>query len=566
MKIITPFILVCIFLLSIPLNAQNVSGSRHNLSASGSGTVKSMNDDGVCMFCHTSHSPNPKGPMWNQKKSGAIYTLYDSSTLDALPGQPDGASMLCLSCHDGTVALGNTAKNSKSMSFARRMTKRGNLGTDLSDDHPISFVYDASLVAQDGDLKDPVSLSPHVLDGNNKLQCTSCHDSHKDLEGNFLKRTAEFSDLCFSCHDKEFWGNSSHNTSNSTWNGSGDNPWSHLDKPYPSVAQNACANCHDVHNADGKERLLKRAIEEENCMDCHNGNVSSSNIQLEMSKPFRHDVYSYTGIHDPVESDINKTRHVECVDCHNAHASNGIKSVAPLVNGANLGVKGIDQSGVELEKSVNEYEICFRCHSDNPMTPEYTARYLGTANTRMDFNPTNVSFHPVIERGKNNNPRSLIAPYDANSQIYCSSCHASDGQNAPAGPHGSIYPRILKANYNMEKAPMLGKSWPSLIQTNFALCFECHDVNSVTTIHEEISDGHFMETIGCNACHDPHGYEGGNLSENGYLINFDQSVIQPNPINGLMIDLDAKKCFMTCHDPGGNVNYTHKDTGDNFYK
>jgi hypothetical protein len=73
-----------------------------------------------------------------------------------------------------------------------------------------------------------------------------------------------------------------------------------------------------------------------------------------------------------------------------------------------------------------------------------------------------------------------------------------------------------------------------------------------------------LETIGCNACHDPHGYQGGNLSENGYGINFDKMVIQPNPVNGQMIDLDQKKCFMTCHDPQGVVNYTHKAEGDDY--
>ena len=564
MKPLTLYITLIFCFVSVVVFSQGVSQSRHNLSASSKGKVKSMDDDRVCQFCHTSHSASPKAPMWNRKKSGAIYTLYDSSTLNANPGQPDGTSILCLSCHDGTVALGNTLKNPKSMSFAHSMTKRGNLGTDLSDDHPISFTYDAGLAAEDGELKDPNTLEAHVLDTNGKLQCTSCHDSHRDLEGDFLKRSNEFSDLCFTCHDKKYWGNSSHNTSAKTWNGTTPNPWSHLDTPYNSVAQNGCANCHDTHNASGKERLLKREAEEDNCMDCHNGNTAKNNIQAEFSKPYRHDVYAYTGIHDPTESDINKTKHVECVDCHNAHASNSYDAEAPFVKGANLGVKGNNQFGTELTIAVNEYEICFRCHADNPMTPEHTTRYLGTFNTRIDFNPSNVSYHPVMEEGKNSNPRGLIAPLSAASQVYCSSCHASDGENAPAGPHGSIYQRILKANYNMDKTPQLGKSWPSLIQSNFALCFDCHEVNTVTTIHTEISNGHFMETIGCNACHDPHGYEGGNLSENGYLVNFDQTVIQPNPVNGRMINLDEKKCFMTCHDPNGVVNYTHKQEGSDY--
>jgi len=552
-------------LIPFQIEAQGVDQSRHNLSASGRGTLKSMdNDSGVCFYCHTGHSSNPKDPLWNRQKSGSIYTLYDSSTLDANPGQPDGPSILCLSCHDGTVALGNTLKKSKTMSFARSMSKRGNLGTDLSDDHPISFIYDASLAATDGDLKDPSSLSRHTLDANGKLQCTSCHDSHKDIEGNFLKRSNEFSDLCFTCHDKAYWGNSSHNTSTNTWNGSSPNPWEHMDNAYNNVSQNGCSNCHDTHNASGKERLLKGLAEEDNCNDCHNGNVATSNIQNELTKPYRHDVYAYTGIHDPLESNINKTKHVECVDCHDPHASNSMTSQAPFIKGANKNTKGINQAGVEIFPAKNEYELCFKCHADDAVTSEHTLRYLGTANTRTDFSPENLSYHPVIEQGKNSNPKGLIEPYNARSILYCTSCHASDDRNAPEGPHGSIYPRILKSNYNMDKTPQLGEAWPSLIQSNFSLCFECHELNSVTNIHTEISNGHFMKTIGCNACHDPHGYEGGNLNENAYGINFDQAVIQPNPLNGRMIDLDAKKCFMTCHDPRGVVNYTHKQEGSDY--
>ncbi|MDO9260553.1 MAG: cytochrome c3 family protein, partial [Flavobacteriaceae bacterium] len=212
--------------MSISVFAQGVTKSRHNLSASGKGNVKSMDDSDVCKFCHTSHSANPKAPMWNRRQTGAIYTLYDSSTLDAKPGQPDGTSMLCLSCHDGTVALGNTFKNQKSMSFAKSMTKRGNLGTDLSDDHPVSFLFDIQLASKDGELKNPINLPLNTLDKNEKIQCTSCHDSHQDIEGNFLKKTNEFSNLCFTCHDKRYWSSSSHNTALKAWNGTFPNPWS----------------------------------------------------------------------------------------------------------------------------------------------------------------------------------------------------------------------------------------------------------------------------------------------------------------------------------------------------
>ena len=76
---------------------------------------------------------------------------------------------------------------------------------------------------------------------------------------------------------------------------------------------------------------MKKSAEEENCLDCHNGNTAETNILSEFSKPYRHDVFTYKGIHDPMESDLEKVRHVECSDCHNPHASKNITAIAPKV-------------------------------------------------------------------------------------------------------------------------------------------------------------------------------------------------------------------------------------------
>jgi len=44
--------------------------------------------------------------LWNHQMSSVTnYIVYTSPTLKAVVGQPDGSSRLCLSCHDGTVAL-----------------------------------------------------------------------------------------------------------------------------------------------------------------------------------------------------------------------------------------------------------------------------------------------------------------------------------------------------------------------------------------------------------------------------------------------------------------------------
>src|SRR4051794_31953197 len=96
-----------IILLSIPVvsGAQSIVNTKHNLSVSGPGTIKAATETEICKFCHTPHNATPAKPLWNRSTPGTLYTPYTSSTLDATVGQPDGTSILCLSCHDGTIAL-----------------------------------------------------------------------------------------------------------------------------------------------------------------------------------------------------------------------------------------------------------------------------------------------------------------------------------------------------------------------------------------------------------------------------------------------------------------------------
>ena len=95
-----------------------------------------------------------------------------------------------------------------------------------------------------------------------------------------------------------------------------------------------------------------------------------------------------------------------------------------------------------------EYEVCYRCHADSPDKPgSPTVRQIAQNNVSLEFDLGNPSFHPVEGAGVNPNVPSLISPLTVSSKIYCSDCHASDGTNSPAGPHGSIYPQILKMQY-----------------------------------------------------------------------------------------------------------------------
>ncbi|MBL8881220.1 MAG: cytochrome c3 family protein, partial [Phycisphaerales bacterium] len=205
--------------------ADSIVNSRHNLSASGPGPVRASTETEVCIFCHTPHGASGEAPLWNRTSSGANYTTYLSSTTKAAIGQPTGSSRLCLSCHDGTIALGMVQSRTEPIPMSGGITTMPNghpahLGTDLSDDHPISFAYSSSLAAANGQLRDPSALSGRVRLENGQLQCTTCHDPHDDANGSFLVMPNTASALCLECHAPNQWAGSSHATSSRTWNGS----------------------------------------------------------------------------------------------------------------------------------------------------------------------------------------------------------------------------------------------------------------------------------------------------------------------------------------------------------
>lgn len=533
------------------LYSQSVVNTVHNLSVSGPGSVKATTETEVCIFCHTPHNSKPAGPLWNRNNPGATYVLYNSSTTEAVPGQPDGSSILCLSCHDGTIALGNVISRASEISFSGGITKmpagKSNLTTDLSNDHPISFLYNSGLSVADGQLKDPSAISYPVALENGRVQCTSCHDPHKNVYTDFLVASTQFSGLCFKCHDRTYGAPSSHNTSSKSWSGTGTNPWQHT--PYKTVSENACENCHTPHNAGGRQRLMNYQAEEINCINCHDGNVAATNIKAQLTKSYVHNVYGYNLTHDAIEDELVSTMHVECEDCHNPHAVRKLDAIAPSVNGFLTGVKGITQTGNPIDPVQYEYEVCYRCHADSPNKPSSkTTRQIEQNNVRLEFDLTGPSYHPVAGPGKNPDSPSLIGPtYTTSSVIYCSACHASNGTGVPAGPHGSSYPSILK--YRYDKADDTAES-----SAAYQLCYSCHSRTSILGNNSfRHHDKHIIgERTPCNACHDPHGISvsQGNSTNNSNLINFDRVIVSPDGTGALrFVDTGTRSgyCLLRCH-------------------
>lgn len=192
---------LCLISMTPPAYGE-IAGSEHDFSGRG------WSQGRICTVCHTPHRADSSvtgAPLWNHEVSVATYTLYSSPTLDATVNQPTGASKLCLSCHDGTVALDSFGGNQGGEMIGGDAL----IGTDLRGSHPISLAYDSNLAATDGRLHDPTATSSGLggtisedLLFDSNLECASCHDVHSSANNEGLLRINNAgSALCLICHD-----------------------------------------------------------------------------------------------------------------------------------------------------------------------------------------------------------------------------------------------------------------------------------------------------------------------------------------------------------------------------
>lgn len=509
---------------------RNVVNTPHNLSAAGPGVIRAATEEEVCIFCHSTHIASPILPLWNRQMSVNAYIPYTSNSLDARPGQPTGDSKICLSCHDGTIALGSVVSRNQSIHMAQGIMNiprgRSNLGTDLSDDHPISFRYDSSLVALDQNLVSPRQLPADVkLDANQELQCTTCHEVHDNSHGNFLVMDNQDAALCRSCHQ----------ISSTT-----------------IAAHQDCMNCHQTHTAPSGPYILRSERITETCMDCHDGShVGAQNLTSQMNRFDVHDTDS------PVDPPGNANLHTTCASCHNPHTMETGTAIAPDIH-PNFGrVAGMSSSGTPVDAAAFEYEVCYSCHSDQPaVTSPTVSRQIQQTNTRMEFSLSAISFHPVEGPGRSMDVPSLKPSWTTSSVMYCSDCHASEniaggGNSQRTGVHGSNQTPLLKARYDTS-------DFTSESSQAYALCYQCHYRDGSDGI---LSDRSFKEhkmhivdeNTSCSVCHDSHGISSaqGSLLNNSHLINFDTSIVFPDPVTGRLEFQDfgnfTGQCFLSCH-------------------
>ncbi|MDP1832594.1 MAG: cytochrome c3 family protein [Geothrix sp.] len=217
-------------LVSAAPPATGVDGTAHDLSITGLNSVTMATRS--CVFCHTVHNAGGGSgskliPAWNHTTTVSTFTMYNNtnhpgaSLKGTVDSQPTGPSLACLSCHDGTVSVGSlliapsgggnttyiSARGGVSPGTGRISSGAALIGTDLSNDHPVSITYQDNL---DASLQPAASLSGVRLYPENvtgaKVQCSSCHDAHNfgspGTTAPFLRVTMVGSFLCKSCHKK----------------------------------------------------------------------------------------------------------------------------------------------------------------------------------------------------------------------------------------------------------------------------------------------------------------------------------------------------------------------------
>ena len=593
----------------------------HNLTLSSGASVYSQGSLG-CTFCHAPH--NGLGgvtPLWNQTLSKATYTPYTSTTYDDRGNtQPTlgTTSSLCLSCHDGTVAVGQSEAYG-TLPVTGQMNSMDSFGSNLSGTHPFSLMLPmkdasnlvASLVSQ-GKTADPTGAVT-LIKGN--IECTSCHNPHVQgidrIAQKFLVRDSSSGQMCLACHDPNRvlqgqpnplagWTNSIHQTATNQ-------PAANANVgSYSTVALNACTSCHMDHNSTAPARLLRPATPPapsvdpatQDCMTCHQGgsllSPAAPNVMAEVSK-IGHPLPAGNNFHDAAETGVlNNNRHATCVDCHSPHGSNQVItfSTPPAVRPSQANLTGISANdGVTvLLPAVNQYENCLRCHGTS--VGKQRLLIYGYAPTRFvsapdplnvipEFSATATSSHPVTHVRSSPFPQPSLLTNMLNQngtpgrlmgiQNFCSDCHNSDdnrefGGAGPNGPHGSVNSHILEHNYQFSQAAAPGglvtNTFPNpdlSLNGPYGMCAKCHNLTNVVSNATFLKHSNHISQDGfsCSVCHTAHGMGSVSPSVSGErLVNFDVNVVGQNNGAPISYNRSSNTCVLTCHQTAHNADGT----------
>lgn len=204
-------------------NGLDITDTPHNLTIPAKSVDPDMVNqiadyDEVCVYCHTPHGAQSTGRLWNRFTPAGPFRMYEDPTDMIMDPQPTGNSLMCLSCHDGTIGLDvilnppNTFAGPTwgvPIDDCEGCHSGGNpdggidwegvwFDTDLRRQHPISIIYDPSLDPSFRSIGEIEAAGLKLFDG--RVQCMTCHEPHSQTFFPFLRVSMAGNGLCLTCH------------------------------------------------------------------------------------------------------------------------------------------------------------------------------------------------------------------------------------------------------------------------------------------------------------------------------------------------------------------------------
>lgn len=172
---------------------KGVIGSAHDFSAA------TDRAGGACDACHV---PHVQGVRQGERPGAAAIELFriqgQRQVFVAGRYTPGPTSLICLGCHDGTVATSTIGSSHALLAGVRE-------GFQVPDgfvwrDHPIGIEYATERKEY---RSQAYALAKGVRLPEGRLECVSCHDPHNQTgEGKMLVMSNRRSALCLACHIK----------------------------------------------------------------------------------------------------------------------------------------------------------------------------------------------------------------------------------------------------------------------------------------------------------------------------------------------------------------------------
>ena len=293
------------------------------------------------------------------------------------------------------------------------------------------------------------------------MGCLTCHELRVNKDVTRIKLTTSTPQaLCLNCHaDKDA----------ATLKGT----------VHPPAVRD-CIKCHDPHESDNKNQLLKAVSGEKGknlCLDCHNQGVAvpdkgSRHAALDMGCDTCH-VTHKTGEPGKVEFDQHLTKAIPalCVDCHDVKDSALIKAHQDQPFGT---------------------ANCLQCHDPHQSAqPKLMARF-----THPPFaEKACETCHAPAKDGK-------VVLTNSDTKALCVTCHSEQAEKIDKAkvPHPGAQGECV-ACHN----PHAG-STPGFLQPDpVSACLACHSDQA-----EQFKKAHLHQPAfkqACAICHEPHGGE-----------------------------------------------------------